>query len=195
MVLPKRAASMALWARVEAACCGGQGRRAGAAELHAYGAVDPALASMTADDRDLTRQKNRNAAVSGLGTGLGSAIAGLSLWGVLLLGVADLSAGTATLNGHDLASYAEDDVRTRIGGCPQDPYIFDASLRDNLRLAGRRPPTSNSTTRRPGPGCSPGSGRCHWDGTRRPARTGRPCPAGSASDWPWRAPCSPIPRC
>jgi len=232
---------------------------AGAAELHAYGAVDPALASVTADDRDLTRQENRNAAVSGLGTGLGSAIAGLSLWGVLLLGVAatgdgaltrvplavltltalasfeavtalpaaamqlgqarasarritavldapvpvrepvtprpvpngpvlvtlrgatvryrpggpaaldgldldlppgrrvalagpngagkstvasvllrftDLSAGTATLNGHDLASYAEDDVRTRIGGCPQDPYIFDASLRDNLRLAG-----------------------------------------------------------
>jgi ATP-binding cassette subfamily C protein CydC len=232
---------------------------AGAAELHAYGAVDEALVSLTAGDRDLTRQENRNAAVSGLGTGLGSAIAGLSLWGVLLLGVAatgdgaltrvplavltltalasfeavtalpaaamqlgqarasarritavldapvpvrepvtprpvphgavlvtlrgatvryrpggpaaldgldldlppgrrvalvgpngagkstvasvllrftDLSAGTATLNGHDLASYAEDDVRTRIGGCPQDTYIFDASLRDNLRLAG-----------------------------------------------------------
>jgi ATP-binding cassette subfamily C protein CydC len=49
---------------------------AGAAELRAYGAVDPALASVTADDEDLTRQENRNAAVSGLGTGLGSAIAG-----------------------------------------------------------------------------------------------------------------------
>jgi ATP-binding cassette, subfamily C, bacterial CydC len=231
---------------------------AGAAELHAYGAQDTALIPVTAADRDMTRQADRNAAVSGLSAGLSSAIAGLALWGVLLLGVAatgdgtlsrvplavltltalasfevvtalpaaavqlgqarisgrriaavvdapdpvrepvaprplpdgpvsvrlrgaqvryrpggrpaldgldldlppgrrvglvgpngagkstvasvllrfvELSAGTATLNGHDLASYAADDVRTRIGGCPQDPYIFDTSLRENLRLA------------------------------------------------------------
>ena len=53
----------------------------------------------------------------------------------------DLTAGTATLNGHDLASYSADDVRTVLGGCPQDPHIFDASLRDNLRLA--RPAASD----------------------------------------------------
>jgi ABC-type multidrug transport system fused ATPase/permease subunit len=47
----------------------------------------------------------------------------------------DLSGGTALLNGHDLASYAADDVRSVIGGCPQDPYLFDATIRDNLRLA------------------------------------------------------------
>jgi ATP-binding cassette, subfamily C, bacterial CydC len=231
---------------------------AGAAELHAYGAQDTALIPVTVADRDMTRQADRNAAVSGLSAGLSSAIAGLALWGVLLLGVAatgdgtltrvplavltltalasfevvtalpaaaiqlgqarisgrriaavvdapdpvrepvaprplpdgpvwvrlrgaqvryrpggrpaldgldldlppgrrvglvgpngagkstvasvllrfvELSAGTATLNGHDLASYSADDVRTRIGGCPQDPHIFDASLRENLRLA------------------------------------------------------------
>jgi ATP-binding cassette, subfamily C, bacterial CydC len=231
---------------------------AGAADLHAYGAQETALAAVTAADDDLTRQARRNATVSGLSTGLSSAIAGLTLWGVLLLGVAatgdgaltrvplavltltalasfeavtmlpaaaiqigqarqsagriaavldapdpirepvtprplpdgpvrvtlrnarvcyqpggpaaldgidldltpgrrvalvgpngagkstvaavllrfvDLTAGSATLNGHDLASYAADDVRTKIGGCPQDPHIFDASLRDNLRLA------------------------------------------------------------
>jgi len=231
---------------------------AGAAELHAFGAQEAALAAVAAADADLTRQAHRNAAVSGLSTGLSSAIAGLTLWGVLLLGVAatgggtltrvplavvtltalasfeavtalpaaavqlgqartsagriaavmdapdpiqepavprpppcgpirltlrkvrvryqpggpaaldgvdldlapgrrialvgpngagkstvagvllrfvDLAGGTATLNGHDLASYAADDVRTKIGGCPQDPHIFDASLRDNLRLA------------------------------------------------------------
>src|SRR6201997_292616 len=217
---------------------------AGAAELHAYGAADQALAAVTEADADLTRQAGRNAAVSGLSTGLSSAIAGLTLWVVLLLGVAatgdgaltrvplavltltalasfeavnalpaaavqlgqarvsgrriaavldasdpvcepavprplpdgpvsvrlrgaqvryrpgdppaldgidldlppgrrvglvgpngagkstvasvllrfvELSAGTATLNGHDLASYAEDDVRTRIGGGPPGP--------------------------------------------------------------------------
>jgi len=231
---------------------------AGAAELHAYGAQQPALASVTAADADLTRQAGRNATVSGLSTGLSSAVAGLTLWGVLLLGVAatgggtltrvplavltltalasfevvtglpaaavqlgqarvsgrriaavldapdpvreaaaprplpdgpiwvrlrgaqvryqpggpaaldgidldlppgrrvalvgpngagkstvasvllrfvELTAGTVTLNDHDLASYSADEVRTRIGGCPQDPYIFDASLRENLKLA------------------------------------------------------------
>jgi len=39
------------------------------------------------------------------------------------------------LNGHDLASYAADDIRSVIGGCPQDPHLFDATIRDNLRLA------------------------------------------------------------
>jgi ATP-binding cassette, subfamily C, bacterial CydC len=61
--------------------------------------------------------------------------AGKSTVASLLLRFVDLTAGTATLNGHDLASYAADDVRTKISGCPQDPHIFDASLRDNLRLA------------------------------------------------------------
>ena len=231
---------------------------AGSAELQAYGAQETALASVTAADADLTRQARRNAVVSGLSAGLSSAVAGLTVWGVLLLGVAataqgtltrvplavltltalasfeavaalpaaavqlgqarvsarriaavldapdpvhepavprplpaapvsvrirgakvcyqpggpaaldgidldlppgrrvaltgpngagkstvasvllrfaSLTAGTVTLNGHDLASYSADDVRTRIGGCPQDPHVFDASLRENLRLA------------------------------------------------------------
>ena len=231
---------------------------AGAGELHAYGAQEAALASVTAADADLTRQARRNAAVSGRSAGLSSAVAGLTVWGVLLLGVAatgggaltrvplavltltalasfeavialpaaavqlgqarmsarriaavldapdpvrepsvprpvptgpvsvslrgvkvryrpdgpaaldgvdldlppgrrvaligpngagkstvanvllrfvDVTAGAVTLNSQDLASYSADDVRTRIGGCPQDPHIFDASLRDNLRLA------------------------------------------------------------
>ena len=231
---------------------------AGAAELHAYGAQEQALAAVTAADAELTRQGRRNATVSGLAAGLSSAIAGLTLWGVLLLGVAatgdgtltrvplavltltalasfeavtglpaaaiqlgqarvaarriatvldapdpvreppaprprpdgpvrvtlrgaqvryqpgarpaldgmdldlppgrrialvgpngagkstvasvllrfaDLTGGTATLNGHDLASYTADDVRARISGCAQDPHIFDASLKDNLKLA------------------------------------------------------------
>jgi ATP-binding cassette, subfamily C, bacterial CydC len=231
---------------------------AGAADLHAFGAEETALAAVTAADADLAGTARRNAAVSGLSTGLSSAVAGLTLWAVLLLGVAatgdgtltrvplavltltalasfeavtvlpaaamqlglargsarriaavldapdpvrepvtprpvpdgplrvtlrgarvryqpggpfaldgvdldlppgrrialigpngagkstvasvllrfvELTAGTASLNGHDLASYAADDVRTVIGGCPQDPHIFDTSVRDNLRLA------------------------------------------------------------
>ena len=51
---------------------------------------------MTAADADLTRQARRNAAVNGLSTGLSSAIAGVTLWGVLLLGVAATGDGALT---------------------------------------------------------------------------------------------------
>ena len=68
---------------------------AGAAELHAYGARETALASVTVADADLTRQADRNAMVSGLSAGL-SSVAGLTVWGVLLLGVAATGGGALT---------------------------------------------------------------------------------------------------
>jgi ATP-binding cassette subfamily C protein CydC len=231
---------------------------AGAADLHAFGAVDAALARSKAADQELTVLARRSAAASGLGTGLIAAASGLTLWLVLLAGVAavgsgaltrvplavvtltalasfeavtalpaaavqlgqsrasaarvaqvldaadpvsepadplplppgpypirlrgaqvryqpggppaidgidldlppgrrialvgspgagkstvaavllrfcELTAGTATLCGGDLAAYAPDDVRTVVGGCPQDPHIFDATIRENLLLA------------------------------------------------------------
>jgi ABC-type multidrug transport system fused ATPase/permease subunit len=61
--------------------------------------------------------------------------AGKSTVASVLLRFCELSAGTALLSGHDLASYAADDVRSVIGGCPQDPHLFDATIRDNLQLA------------------------------------------------------------
>jgi len=230
----------------------------GAAELHAFGAVEAGLDRVQAADAELTRLARRSASASGLGIGLGAAVSGLTLWGVLLLGVAatgsgalgrvplavitltalaafevvtslpaaalalgqsraaadriadvldasdpvrypdspfpapgrpieisirggtvrylpdappavrdidldlgpgrrvalvgvtgagkstlaavlfrfiDLSSGTVRLNGRDLAGYDPDDVRAVISGCAQDPHIFDATIRDNLRLA------------------------------------------------------------
>jgi len=237
----------------------------GAAELHAFGVVEAGLDRARAADAELTGLARRSAAASGLGAGLGTAVSGLTLWGVLLLGaaatgagslgrvplavitltalaafeavtalpvaalqlgqarsaanriaaVADapdpvrtpdrpfppperpvtvsirggavcypgqatpavrgidldlepgrrvalvgatgagkstlaavlfrfagLSAGTARLNGRDLAGYDPDDVRAVIGGCAADPHIFDATIRDNLRLA--RPSASDA---------------------------------------------------
>ena len=52
----------------------------------------------------------------------------------VLLRFRDVAGGTVTLNGADLASYAADEVRTMIGGCPQDAHVFDATIRENLRL-------------------------------------------------------------
>jgi ATP-binding cassette subfamily C protein CydC len=237
---------------------------AGAADLYAFGAQDAALARTTAADQELTRLARRSATASGLGTGLITALSGLTLWGVLVVGVAaagsgsltrvplavltltalavfeavnalpsaaiqlgqsrvsagriaevldasdpvpepavprplpggpitirlrgsqvchqrqgppaidgidldlrpgrrvalvgpsgagkstvasvllrfcDLTEGTALLGDHDLASYAPDDVRTLISGCPQDPHVFDTTIRENLRLA--RPDASD----------------------------------------------------
>jgi len=231
---------------------------AGAADLHAFGACDDALAGLSAADRDLTALARRSGSGEGLGAGLGSAVAGVTVWVVLLIGVAavaagpisrvplaaavltalaafeavtplpaaaislgqarsaagrvaavldapepvtdpadplplpsgplrvalrgarvrydpagpfaldgidldlragrrvaligpsgagkstvaglllrfcELSGGRATLGGADLARYRADDVRTVIGGCPQDPHIFDATIRQNIQLA------------------------------------------------------------
>jgi ATP-binding cassette, subfamily C, bacterial CydC len=230
----------------------------GAADLHAFGAQDSAVAAVAWHDRALTRLARRSASGEGLGAGLAAATSGLTLWAVLLLGVAavgtggltrvtlavlaltalaafdavtalpsaavqlgqarasaarvaavldapapvtdpaaprplpsgplrvtlrnarlryepggplaldgidldltagrrvalvgpsgagkstvasvllrfrDLSSGTATLGGHDLRDYRADDVRTVIGGCTQDPHIFNGSIRDNVLLA------------------------------------------------------------
>ncbi|HEY7145953.1 MAG TPA: thiol reductant ABC exporter subunit CydC [Streptosporangiaceae bacterium] len=68
----------------------------GAAELRAFGAQDQALASVVTADAALAEQSSRGAAVAGLSAGLGTAVSGLTLWGVLLLGVAATAAGVLT---------------------------------------------------------------------------------------------------
>jgi ATP-binding cassette, subfamily C, bacterial CydC len=237
---------------------------AGAADVHAFGAEQAGLDRVNAADRELAALGSRSAAAAGIGTGLGSLAAGLTLWGVLAAGVAavgdgtigrvplavltltalasfeavsglpaaalalghartsarrvcavldapepvrepavprllptgpvsvtlrgatvryepdgalaldglnleltpgkrvvlvgrsgsgkstvanlllrfcDLTGGTAELCGHHLASYTGDDVRRLIGGCPQDPHVFDDTVAANLRLA--RPAASD----------------------------------------------------
>ena len=76
---------------------------------------------------------------------IGPSGAGKSTVAAVLLRFVDLAGGSATLGGAagselaergaDLAAYAADDVRTVIGGCAQDPHIFDTTIAGNLRLA------------------------------------------------------------
>jgi ABC-type transport system involved in cytochrome bd biosynthesis fused ATPase/permease subunit len=61
--------------------------------------------------------------------------AGKSTVAAVLLRFCELSGGSATLNGQDLSAYAADDVRTVIGGCAQDPHIFNTTIAGNIRLA------------------------------------------------------------
>jgi len=66
---------------------------------------------------------------------VGPSGAGKSTVAAVLLRFCDPVGGTVTLGGAALDSYAADDVRTVIGGCLQDPHIFNATVRDNLGLA------------------------------------------------------------
>ena len=90
-----------------------------------YAAGEP----LALDRLDLDLSPGRRVAL------LGPSGAGKSTVAAVLLRFTDLAGGTVTLSGADLADYAADAVRTVIGGCPQDPHIFDSSVRDNLLLA------------------------------------------------------------
>ena len=125
---------------------------------------------------------------------IGPSGAGKSTVAAVLLRFRDMAGGTVTLDGADLASYAADTVRTVIGGCPQDPHIFDASIRDNLRLA--RPGATEEelgAAAVAGPAAALDRFAAAWAGTRPSARTGRPCPAVNASGSRWPGPCSADP--
>ncbi|MEO3790342.1 thiol reductant ABC exporter subunit CydC [Nonomuraea sp. B10E15] len=67
---------------------------------------------------------------------VGPSGAGKSTLLAALMRLAEPESGTITVNGTDLREFAGDDVRTLMTGLTQDPYIFRAGLRDNLRLAG-----------------------------------------------------------
>ena len=96
----------------------------------------PGQSTPAVRDIDLDLEPGRRVAL------VGSTGAGKSTVAAVLFRFADLSAGTARLNGRDLAGYDPDDVRAAISGCSADPHIFDATIRDNLRLA--RPAASDA---------------------------------------------------
>jgi thiol reductant ABC exporter CydC subunit len=66
---------------------------------------------------------------------VGPSGSGKSTLAAVLFRFHDLAAGTAVLNGVPLDRLAADDVRRVVGGVPQDPHLFDTTIRENLRLA------------------------------------------------------------
>lgn len=53
-----------------------------------------------------------------------------------LMRTVDVVSGTITVNGVDLRRISADDARAMMTGLTQDPYVFQTTFRDNLRLAG-----------------------------------------------------------
>ncbi|GAB2961666.1 thiol reductant ABC exporter subunit CydC [Nonomuraea fastidiosa] len=67
---------------------------------------------------------------------VGPSGAGKSTLLAALMRLVEPDSGRITVNGVDVRDLPGDDVRALMTGLTQDPYIFRASLRDNLRLAG-----------------------------------------------------------
>ena len=56
----------------------------------------------------------------------------------LLLRFREYQEGTVRFGGHDLRSYRGEDLRSRIAVVSQDTYLFDTTIRENLRIANPR---------------------------------------------------------
>ncbi|MEW9529384.1 thiol reductant ABC exporter subunit CydC [Microbispora sp. NPDC049125] len=90
-----------------------------------HGGREPAL-----DGVSLTLTPGKRVAV------VGPSGAGKSTLLAALMRTADIESGTIRINGVDVRRHRADDVRAGITGLTQDPYVFQATVRDNLRLAG-----------------------------------------------------------
>ena len=129
----------------------------GAPELVVLGAGEAALARVAALDRELARLARREALASGLTEGLGAAIVGLTVTGVLAVCVAATAAGTldrvmvATLALLSLASFEA------VAPLPAAALRLRATLdsgRRLLALAGREPAVLDPVgPRTPGRAC------------------------------------------
>ncbi len=73
---------------------------------------------------------------------LGRSGAGKSTLVTALTRMRDLDGGDITLNGVSVTHLSGDDVRSVVGGCLADPYLFDSTIRENIRLA--RPDASQA---------------------------------------------------
>jgi thiol reductant ABC exporter CydC subunit len=66
---------------------------------------------------------------------VGASGAGKSTLAAVLLRFLPYAEGSVSLNGHELASFTGDDVRTVVGLAAQDTHVFATTLRENLRVA------------------------------------------------------------
>ncbi|MDQ3552953.1 MAG: thiol reductant ABC exporter subunit CydC [Chloroflexota bacterium] len=66
---------------------------------------------------------------------VGHSGAGKSTCAHLLLRFWDVAEGSVAIGGHDVRAFKQDDLRRLISFVPQDTYLFNSSVRENIRLA------------------------------------------------------------
>jgi ATP-binding cassette subfamily B protein len=87
-----------------------------------------------AQDEPSLRDLNLSIHQTGMVAIVGSSGSGKSTILNLLMRLYDPDGGSITVNGADLADVPLRDLRSRIGFVPQDSFLFDLSVRDNIRL-------------------------------------------------------------
>ncbi|WP_214317254.1 thiol reductant ABC exporter subunit CydC [Nonomuraea sediminis] len=102
-------------------------------------------APLTVEVQDLVVRHAETLAVDGVSLTLtpgrrvaivGPSGAGKSTILAALMRLVEPESGNIRINGVDARALDSDDIRTLMTGLTQDPYIFQTTLRDNLRLAG-----------------------------------------------------------
>ncbi|WP_435829458.1 amino acid ABC transporter ATP-binding/permease protein [Nonomuraea muscovyensis] len=114
----------------EAAAQADQDTAAQAGRGSAAGPRVGGVARAAVDGVSLTLTPGRRVAL------VGPSGAGKSTLLAALMRLVEPESGSVRVNGVDIRDLASDDVRTLMTGLTQDPYIFQTTLRDNLRLAG-----------------------------------------------------------
>jgi ABC-type transport system involved in cytochrome bd biosynthesis fused ATPase/permease subunit len=66
---------------------------------------------------------------------VGKSGAGKTTIANILVRFLELDGGRATLDGHDLRDYAQDDVRRLVALADQDAHLFSTTIRENVRFA------------------------------------------------------------
>jgi ABC-type multidrug transport system fused ATPase/permease subunit len=87
------------------------------------------------DGVDLTLEPGKKIALTG------PSGAGKTTIASVLVRFRDLDGGRATLDGHDLRDYAQDDLRRLVALAGQDAHLFSTTIRENVRFA--RPEASD----------------------------------------------------
>jgi len=131
----------------------------------------------------------------GPGGRVGHSGAGKSTCANLLLRFWDPDAGRVTLGGVDLRDWPANDVRAHVALVPRDVYLFNRSVRDNIRLGlPNATETDVEAAARQALAHDLSSLSCHRAMTPSAASAARSSPAASANASRSLAHCSPTPR-
>ena len=126
---------------------------------------------------------------------VGATGAGKSTIAKLVTRFYDPTAGRVLIDGHDLRGVTIASLRQQVGVVPQEPFLFNGTLRDNIAFA--RPTATDEEVLEAARvvGLDDLIERLPEGMTRRCTSGARRCPPVSASCWPWPEPSWPGPGC